>query len=506
MIRAQSVLARVMTYGNALIVLCLAIYFLFIPGLLVMRNLGDPELRTGDIPREAWRLHRYLAPRYERWARARIASQRAADVHYLNVSGTEWPLFGSVFYLWGTEHLQEAWEEDRSRSAEAPSEYARGAIEACKDLILDPTHHSWVKRHWGDDYMHDQNVFFRSLVIAGLTSYEKLVGSGEYLPLLRDQIDTLAKELDGSPYGVLYDYPGECYPIDVFAAVAWIRRADAVAGADHSAFVARERRAFQGNRLDRNGLIPWLVNPETGEQYQASRGIVNSHILVFAPQLYPDLARVWYERYEAHFWQETWWAAGFREFYRDRPGGNWTYDIDAGPIVGGFSPSANAFGVAAARRNGRLDHAYTLGTQLLTACWPLPDGRLLGPQILSDCEHAPYLGETAILWQLTETPPEGISIVRGGNLPGSVYIGLAFYFGGSLLVFLLIVLRLRRFHHSRGLGRFLGMRVQLPLWVGLLVAAPLLLSRDSIALGAVALLVAQVMPVLRTRGTCTESD
>ena len=122
-----------------------------------------PALRTGDIPREAWRLHRYLTPRYEAWARARIASKRAADIHYLDVPATEWPLYGCVFYLWGTEHLQAAYEKDPGLTPEPPVEFARDTIEACKDLLLDPVHHTWVKKHWGDDYMHQENVFFRSL-------------------------------------------------------------------------------------------------------------------------------------------------------------------------------------------------------------------------------------------------------------------------------------------------------------------------------------------------------
>ena len=256
-------------------------------------------------------------------------------------------------------------------------------------------------------------------------------------------MNTLAAELDASPHGVLYDYPGECYPIDVFAAVAWIRRAGELTGTDHSAFVARQRRAFEGERLDRNGLIPWLVDPSTGEQFEASRGIVNSHILIFCRELYPDLAGAWYERHEQYFWQEKWWGAGFREFYRDRPGSEWTYDVDAGPIIGGFSPSASGFGLAAARVNGRLDHAYTLGAQLLAVSWPLPDGRLLTPRLVSDWDHAPYLGELAVLWQLTETPDEGVRIVTGGSLAGSVYLALAVYFGGTLLAFLIALVFIR---------------------------------------------------------------
>jgi hypothetical protein len=74
--------------------------------------------------------------------------------------------------------------------------------------------------------MHRQNVFFRSLIIAACTSHAKLIGDGRHLDLLRDQVESLAAALDASPHGVLEDYPGECYPIDVLAAIACIRRAD----------------------------------------------------------------------------------------------------------------------------------------------------------------------------------------------------------------------------------------------------------------------------------------
>jgi hypothetical protein len=442
---ATSIVTRAMRYGSTAVAGFVLLYLFVIPGFLVVHRLRDPALRNGTIPAEAWRLHQYLAPRYERWARARIARQEAATVDYLDVPGTEWPLFGSVFFLWATENLQTAWQRDPARSEVAPAEYARGATEACKDLILDPVHHSWVRRHWGDDYLHQQNVFFRSLVIAGLASYQNLTGSDEYLPMLVDQLDTLSAELDASPYGVLYDYPGECYPIDVFAAVAWIRRADSVAGTDHSAFVERERRAFEGDRLDSRGLIPWIVDPQTGEQYVPSSGIVNSHVLTFAPDLYPDLARVWYEKYEKYFWQETWYGAGFREFARDDPRSGLSYHVDAGPLIGGFSPGANVFGIGAAVHNHRLDHYYLLTTQVLTACWPLLDGRLLGPRLLSDWQHAPYLGEAAVLWQLTEARDSKVGPTTGDPLPlpGGVWAGLALYFGTAILGLGLVLLRVR---------------------------------------------------------------
>ena len=361
-----------------------------------------------------------------------------------NIPATEWPLFGSVFYLWATENLQNAWEKGEHRySDQAPAQYAKKTIEACKNMLMDPVHHTWVKKHWGENYMHRENVFFRSLLIAGLTSYENLTHSGKYIAFLKDQCDTLAEDLDASPYGILYDYPGECYPIDVFAAVAWIKKADRVTGADHSAFFARELRAFQGKRLDKHGLIPWLVDPETGAKLQAdSRGIINTHILTFAPDLYPEAAEKWYKIFEEQFWQKKWYGEGWREFYRDTPNSNWTFDIDSGPIIGGFSPAGNAFGFAAAERNGRIDQAYILASQVLTSTWPLPDGRLLGCRALSE-KNAPYLGECGILWQLTVTPPEGKKVVKGGYWGGGAYLGLTICFGVFTLVLTSVLLKMR---------------------------------------------------------------
>src|SRR5690606_13741654 len=96
----------------------------------------------------------------------------------------------------------------------------------------------------------------------------------------------------------LNDYPGECYPIDVLAAVGFIRRADEVLSTDHSAFVARALRAFEGERADALGLVPYRVDLPSGAEVQPARGIGTSWILLFAPDLWPEKAREWYARYE----------------------------------------------------------------------------------------------------------------------------------------------------------------------------------------------------------------
>jgi hypothetical protein len=431
-----------------IIVAAFTFYFFTLPGLSVVRDITDPAVSGPGIPMRAAELHRDLTPRFESWARERVASQRAASAPLHDVPTTEWPMFSAVYYLLATRELQEAWDRGDRPGDEAPMSYSRGAVDAARDLVVDPVHHTWVRTHWGDDYMHRENVFFRGLIISGLTSHEALTHDGTALPMLRDQVETLTDALDRSELGLLNDYPGECYPIDVVATIGIIQRADEVLGTDHSAFIQRSLRAFEGPRADRLGLVPYRVDLPSGAEVQPARGIGNSWILLFAPDLWPERAHAWYGTYERYFWQDRGWAEGFREY---APGTEyeWTFEVDAGPVLDGFGTAASAFGIAAARRNGRFDHAYTLVTEMSAASWPLPNGTLLFPRALSHAADAPYLGESAILYFLTVQPAPGVPVVEGGHLSGLVYFALAVYFVPSALVALLIAFVLRRAWRAR---------------------------------------------------------
>src|SRR5882724_5528395 len=131
-------LINICRYGNAAIMVLVALFFFLMPVATVVHELSDPNIRSAGIPQSAWNLHRALSPRFETWAGERLDSKRAAELSTSNISGTEWPLFGSVFYLWATESLQDAWEKDHSSSAMAPNVYAKGAIEAATKLVIDP--------------------------------------------------------------------------------------------------------------------------------------------------------------------------------------------------------------------------------------------------------------------------------------------------------------------------------------------------------------------------------
>ncbi len=491
---------------NSVVIVIIAIYFFIIPGFLVLNEVFQPDIRKPGVPTLAWRMHHELSPKFEKWARARIASGKAAHLQLADVPSTEWPMFGCVFYLMATENLQKEWEKDQSLASVAPREYARETIDAAIDLVMDPIHHTWVKQHWGEKYMHRENVFFRSLIIRAIISHEKIMRDGKYLDVLKDQTLTLAEELDKSEYGVLDDYPAECYPIDVLASIAWIKEAGQLLGIDNTAFVKRAIRGFEGRMLDERGLPRFVMDSATGtclpeycgERYRCSRGTGNSWVLIFTPDLWPEASARWYAAYEKYFWQDKWWAKGFREFPKDLPDLNYTFDVDSGPIIAGFSPAADAFGVAATRANGRFDHAFLLTAQVLASCWPLLDGTMLGPRILSNQAHAPYLGEAAICYFLTQQPVAGVPVQTGGKIPMFVFILVGLYYWGiGSAIIGSTWFNLRRWKRDREFAIFPAARLQEGLWLALYLVGSGFIYADHISAGMLALLLAQFVPRYR---------
>ena len=486
-------------YGNAILLAAVAFYFFFYPAMVILQDLNDPGLKSGAMPpRFASSWHHSLSPKYGKWARERVASGQAAGLSVQDISGTEWPIFGTVFYLWATESLQEAWEKDPSLSPTAPNVYAREAIEASAALVSDPNHAGWVKKHWGADYLKRENLFYRMLLISGLTSYQKLTGEDQYESLLRVQTESLAKELDQSPYGLLDDYPGQCYPVDILPAIAAIHRADEVLGTDHTEFIQRAVRAFQGNAVDPlTGLPAYMADSRTGQGYGPSRGVGITFMLIWAPQLWENTAQEWYASYDHHFWQREWATAGFREFSKELPNGpSWFIDVDAGPVMGGYGTAASAFGIGTARTYGRFDQAYPLSAEALAASWPLPDGTRLGPRMFSNLSDAPYVGETALLFSLTRPPIIGDGAASDGSIPAAVYFGILFYIvcGGLLLWRAKFLLKRWKTLANIPVPQ---PTLQISLWIALLIIGLVMLLFFSKALGIIFLFLAQTLP---TRG------
>ena len=424
---AQNILIVLNSSG----LLFIAFYYFIAPSFIITKSANEEGIKTEGISPFAKSLHQKISAEFEPWAEERVAEGKAEKLELSDISGTEWPLFGSVFYLWSTENIfRELPEKDK----ESFLKYSLRSANAAVELIVDPKHATWVRKHWGENYLHHQNVFYRMLLISGLTSHYHISGDKKYFPILKDQVLTLSKELEDSKTGLLDDYPGECYPSVILSAIANIQRASKVLGIDKTVFVRRAERAFL-TLHDETGLPTYSAEAISGQAIGVARGNSNSFLLTFAPEIYPEKAKKWFSQYEANFWQERFSAVGFREFPKNYKGLGFFYmDVDAGPVIGGYGAAANAFGVAAARANGRLDLAAPLSHQMLTVSWPLPSGNLLIPSFLSSAADAPLIGEIGVLFSLTVQPAKGIISKQGKSHSPFAWIVSFIYAGIGIVV------------------------------------------------------------------------
>ena len=496
-----AMMRRIICINSVVVVLLAATLFIY-PPLRAALDICDPALRQPGVPKAAWRLFRNLTPRYATWAHERIALRRSESLSTSDISGTEWPLFGSVFYLWGIENLQAAWEAGDHTAGIEPKVFARDAIIASSELVIDPKHAAWVKKHWGEDYLHRENVFYRMLVMAALTTRAKLLHDDAHMDMLRDQVETFSKELDASKTGLLEDYPGECYPTDVIAALMCIKRADAVLGTDHAKFVNRALRGFTGTKVTRHQLPPYMAGSATGLPCSEARGCANSYVCQTAPELWPAQAKQWFALYDRFFWQQRLTAVGYREYPKDVPHSEWTMDVDAGPVIAGHGVAASAFGIGTARKNGRFDRAYPLAAEMLATIGELPNGVLAIPRLLSNLSDAPMLGEAGILWQLSVQPERGFPVKTGGSVPTYVYIVLigVFLFGVWRMIEAIWTFREARRLPEPAVR---APRFQATVWACLVAGAIAAFGTGHGLVGVVALVVGVMLPVVKRKKTPT---
>jgi hypothetical protein len=411
----------------SLLVVGAAAVFCLYPAVTVGVLLADSKLAQEGQSRLVPAWFKALSGRYSAWAGRYLDSGYARNVDGLDVAGTEWPMFGSVFFLVTAGELQRQGLVDARRGG------IRQAVERAREVVVSPDTATWVKAKWGDAYLSRENVFYRMLLIMGTAAYEEITGDTRCRALMSEQRRGLAGELERAPFSVLDDYPRECWPNDVLWAVAAIQRAAALEGTNHSG-LARALVAALDGPLNVAGLPAYSVDKASGQVLENPRGCGNSGILSFAAELDPDAASRWYRVYEARFWKENAWLAGFTEMPR---GANSTLsDVDSGPVLWEFGSVASAFGIGASRAAGRSDRAAALTLEAVACSWPTPFGFLVPTAMGKLALDGGCLAETALLFSMTRPNRTGRAAVPfKGHAPLIVW-ALFFAYAGSGAVFL----------------------------------------------------------------------
>jgi hypothetical protein len=412
-------------------VLIVSILFLY-PGVFCLKVVFDSSLRKGDIPEFSVEHFRLVSLRFKKWAGHYIESQRATKVHHENCAATEWPMFGSVYYLLTAEEMQKHLINRKDKQAQNTLKILREAAEEAAKIVADPKTGTWVEIKWGPDYLYKENAFYRMLLIMGLSSYENITQDKKYHTILKEQSVSLSDELMSAPYHMLDDYPGESYPNDVLWATAAIVRANRLIGVGQSSLKDDVLGVLDTRSLTRERIPAYAIDSRSGLPVSPARGCANSGILVFVPELDLKIASKWYGQHEKFFLQDNGFCMGFREYTRDYRKGS--MDVDTGPIVGGIGSAASVFGIGAARALGRLDHAVPMTMEIIALSWPSPFGYIIPSMLSYSGAGTSCLGEVAMLFLTTRPILTKDITPYTGIVPGIIWVACIFYLGIGIAV------------------------------------------------------------------------
>jgi len=405
------------------VVVLAAILFLY-PAVTTCRVMMDRHLCEEGESQLVTGWFKSAAPRFLSWANGSLRTNYAGSLRHDDIPATEWPMFGATFFLVTAEELQQRGQIDATQGT------LREAVDRAAEIVASPVTATWVKAKWGDGYLERENVFYRMLLILGLSSYERVTGSKQYRELMSRQRATLAEELGRAKLHLRDDYPSECYPADMLWAVAAIGRAGRLEGVEHEELARSLIEAFDGPLLADEGLPAFQADSRSGAILQGARGCGNSGILLFAAELDPATAGRWYDAYEKGFWKDAGWFVGFSEMPR---GSNAEFmDVDSGPVVFDVGFVASAFGIGAAKAVGRYDHAAPLTMETVACSWPTPFGWLV-PGLMGHLAADSWsLGEVAMLFSMTRPTTASKTVPFEGRAPWIVWVFLAFYLGAGL--------------------------------------------------------------------------
>ena len=296
---------------------------------------------------------------------------RAVEVEKMRHSNAEWDFMGRSYLAWALANMA---LRDRS--------YQKPALEVMDRIIAETLKLEKEKgfyvfsmgyAHRAPYVQQPPRSLFVDGEIAMMLAQRRLVEEREdYRPLLRDRIHTIVARMEDDPLQSPESYPDECWMFDVTTALAAIRIADVVDGADHSDLRRRWVAIAKKKFLDkRTGILVSDFN-YAGNIIDGPRG---STIWMVAHNLLlidPDFARDQYRRAEEQLAIESGGFGFSREFPRGQLGER---DIDSGPVVPILHASASASGLALVAAGAFQDHNYLsrLITSLNYAAFPVEE-------------------------------------------------------------------------------------------------------------------------------------
>ena len=256
----------------------------------------------------------------------------------------EWALYSCSMYAAALVNIARLYPETREESVRRISQLI--------GIVLSPELRRYDAMRWGEDPLEDlssdvSHISYLSHLAWMIGGYRKIGGGPQYDDLYDELCETMNRRILQSPVLNLPTYPEEAiYVPDMLVAIVAL----AEYARQHNGVYASTVEKWKSLMLDHfvdpaTGLIQsffWPEIPEAGMPVKGSYTALNCYYLTLVD---PDLARDQYERLKQHFLKER-PITGIKEY------ADWSpflaFEIDAGLIVCGLSPTGTAFAAGSA--------------------------------------------------------------------------------------------------------------------------------------------------------------
>ena len=226
------------------------------------------------------------------------------------------------------------------------------AIDSLIQIVMSSELRQYDCVRWGEDPLdtldgEDGHVSYLSHLAWMIAGYKQVGGDDRYDQLYHSVCATMHRRLLASTGLNLQTYPGEyVYIPDVLVAIVALKLYSQHYG-KYADTVQKWLVNMKKNHLsDSSGLIAAMVMPDyEGPSCMTVKGsytALSCYYLTFIDDLF---ARDQYEKFKALFLKKR-PVTGFREYSSKSP--LLAFDIDAGPVLFGLSPTGTAFGIGPA--------------------------------------------------------------------------------------------------------------------------------------------------------------
>ena len=227
------------------------------------------------------------------------------------------------------------------------------AIDSLIQIVMSPEIRKYDRESWGEDPLEslegeNSHVSYLSLLAWMIAGYKELGGDGKYDKIYRSLCSTMNRRLLNSPDFNLETFPFQPYYIpDILVAIVALKLYSQQNGAIYDKTVNDWLANMKEHHLSNiNGIIAsYIYDDREGFVYHPVLGSFTALSCYYLTYIDEDFAKDQYERFKKQFLKKF-PIAGFKEYPHSSP--IVSFNIDAGSIIFGLSPSGTAFGIGAA--------------------------------------------------------------------------------------------------------------------------------------------------------------